>query len=81
MSALNDFSRRFFADFIASRIRIWSQQVGGPPSSIRPAAGPNGLADSAGPEPDAEAETGRDGRGLRVPDPSGRQPSPDQGIE
>ena len=34
MSVNPDFSRRFFADFIASRIRAWAQEEG----EIRPAS-------------------------------------------
>jgi hypothetical protein len=40
MSATHDFSRRFFADFIASRIKAWSLEGGGSrPASRITAAG------------------------------------------
>jgi hypothetical protein len=35
MSATNDFSRRFFADFIATRIKAWSLEEGGSRPSRR----------------------------------------------
>jgi len=40
MSAPKDFSRRFFADFIATRIKAWSLEEGrARPSSRTPAEG------------------------------------------
>jgi hypothetical protein len=40
MSATKDFSRRFFADFIATRIKAWSLEEGGArPVSRTPAEG------------------------------------------
>jgi hypothetical protein len=33
MSTTHDFSRRFFADFIASRIKAWNLEAGGSPSA------------------------------------------------
>jgi hypothetical protein len=40
MNATKDFSRRFFADFIATRIKAWSLEEGGArPSSRTPAEG------------------------------------------
>ena len=83
MNAPNDFSRRFFADFIASRIKAWSLEAGRPPSPSRPVAGPNRPAGAANPEAEVEAgpaNPGRDGRPLRRPGRSDRQHSPDQGI-
>jgi hypothetical protein len=38
MSATHDFSRRFFADFIASRIKAWGLEEGGSRSASRTAA-------------------------------------------
>lgn len=84
MSALNDSSRRFFAEFIASRIKAWSLHEGRPPSSGGPVAGTSTPAASANPEPEAEtgpAGAGPDGRRPRVPDRSDRHTPPDQGTE
>lgn len=39
MSVSQDFSRRFFADFIASRIRAWSLEEGEGRPTGRPVAG------------------------------------------
>jgi hypothetical protein len=53
MSANHDFSRRFFADFIASRIKAWSLGEGGSKPARRAAAvaadsDPNPLRTGAG---------------------------------
>ncbi len=50
MNASNDFSRRFFADFIALRVKAWSLEKG----KSRPTSRPH--APGAGEDP-ARAET------------------------
>ncbi len=83
MSAPNDFARRFFADFIASRIKAWGMEGDrsgkSPRSSAHDAVGPLG---GAGPQPGAAgaAESTTDGRRPRLPGLSDRRHSPGLGI-
>lgn len=80
MSAPSNYSRRFFAEFIATRITAWRMQGGRSASSSRSLAGTGHPAVASHQDPHAAAEPGRDGRRLRVPGLSDRRLSPDPGI-
>ncbi len=80
MSTPNDFARRFFADFIASRIKAWGMQEDGSGTSTRShahdAVGPLGGTSQ---QPDA-AGSAPDSRRPRLPGLSERRHSPGLGI-
>jgi hypothetical protein len=73
MSTHNDFSRRFFADFIASRIKAWGKEGRGSGSSSRSTAdGAGGPPGGASPQPGAEARPADPGPDVRRPMLPGR---------
>jgi hypothetical protein len=84
MSKNNDVSRRFFADFIASRIKAWGTEGDGSrPSDRSTADGAGGSPGGASQQPGAEARTdeaGPDGRRPLLPGQSDRRHSPGLGI-
>jgi hypothetical protein len=68
MSTNNDISRRFFADFIASRIKAWGTEGDGSRLSNRSTAdGAGGPPAGASQQPGAKARTDE-------PGPDGRRP-------
>jgi hypothetical protein len=82
MSTPNDFARRFFADFIASRIKAWGTEGGSEKSArspahdvIGPLAGASQPPESAGP-----AGSAPDVRSPRLPGASESRHSPGLGI-
>jgi hypothetical protein len=83
MSTPNDFARRFFADFIASRIKAWGMQEDrsgtSPQSPAHDAVGPLGGA-SQQPESAGPAGSAPDPRRPRLPGLSERRHSPGLGI-
>ncbi len=83
MSTPNDFARRFFADFIASRIKAWGMQEEESGRSARsPAHDAVGPLGGAGQQPDASgpADAAPDVRRPRLPGVSDRRHSPGLGI-
>jgi hypothetical protein len=83
MSTPNDFARRFFADFIASRIKAWGMKEDGSATSIRSpahdAVGPLGGTNQQ-PDPAGPAGSAPDARRPRLPGLSERRHSPGLGI-
>lgn len=81
MGSTDDFSRRFFADFIASRIRAWGlDQNGAHPSRRVPDDSPDGAGRFVGREPGVPGSLS-DLRRRRLLDLADPRPSPGMGTE
>lgn len=82
MSTPNDFARRFFADFIASRIKAWGMEDGSGKSTRSPAHDVVGPLGGASQQPDAAGpgDSAPEVRRPQLPGLSDRQHSPGLGM-